>query len=226
MYQSTDFVNAVLPFILRVIPMNSLQRLKLTAHLWTMDKQPSALIPGNTPSHAQTPINAVHVCCTLHFLNLCIVTCVTCLFCCTTPLLLVLAELQATHIASDRCPLLACAPGLPTSSLDCLLTQAFLFLASPFCRPLHSLCAAWTWNDVRCARSSSHPTTTRASSKSTWRATGKSAQCAVSSSRWTATRRCLRTTCSLTLTATHSTSTRGTEKISTSALPTSRQPLK
>lgn len=129
-----------------------------------------------------------------------------------SPLLLVLVKQQATHVASDRCSLLACAPGLPTSSLHCLLTWAFsprLSLSRLFC-PL-TTCAAWTWSDVRCVRSSSRPTMTRASSRSMWRATGKSAPCAASSSRWTATRRCLRITCSLTSTATRSTSTKATE---------------
>ncbi len=39
-------------------------------------------------------------------------------------LLLVQVKQQATHVVSDRCSLLARAPGLPTSSLPCL-TRAF-----------------------------------------------------------------------------------------------------
>lgn len=131
------------------------------------------------------------------------------------PLLLVLVAQQATHVALDRCSLLACAPGLPTSSLDCLLTWALSPCLSVF-PPLLPVSlpvprTAWTWNDVHCVRWSSHPTTTRASSRSMWRATGKSAPCAASSSRWTASRRPLRTTCSLTSTATRLTSTRQTD---------------
>lgn len=67
---------------------------------------------------------------------------------------------------------------------------------------------AWTWSAARSARSSSHLTTIRTSSRSMWRATGKSAPCAASSFPWTATRRCSRTTCSLTSMATRTTLTR------------------
>ena len=63
---------------LRVTPTNSPLPLRLTAPLWAMHNQPSALIPGNAASHAFTLINAVHVCCTLQFPNLRIVTCVEC----------------------------------------------------------------------------------------------------------------------------------------------------
>lgn len=157
--------------------------------------------------HAQTLINAVLICCSFHFskhvhLNMCKVFVLLC-----SSFLLVLVKEQATHDASDRCCLLACAPCLPTSLAYC---WRFISLPLFFFCPL-SACAAWTWRDAHCVKSSSRPTMTRASLRSMWKVTGKSAPCAVSSSHWTATKRCLRIMCSLILMATRSTSTREAE---------------